>query len=131
MQVGSESPGPSRPLTSERVPWTKILVSPTPPTAPAFFLTFTGAPPLTEEQSRAEADPESAASESYPSPDTASPDTTPEGGNALVRFAIHRRVTMCMLIIGVLVLGVLALQRLPLEFLPAISSKDSSPSSRV
>lgn len=40
----------------------------------------------------------------------------------LVGFAVHRRVTMSMILIGILVLGVLALNRLPLEFLPAISS---------
>ena len=40
----------------------------------------------------------------------------------LVGFAVHRRVTMTMVLIGILVLGALALKRLPLEFLPAISS---------
>ncbi len=53
-------------------------------------------------------------------------DTTPEHGNPLVRFAIHRRITMCMLIVGVLVMGALSLDRLPLEFLPAISSSNVS-----
>ena len=53
-------------------------------------------------------------------------DTTPKHGNPLVRFAIHRRVTMCMLIVGVLVMGALALDRLPLEFLPAVSSSNVS-----
>jgi len=43
-----------------------------------------------------------------------------------VRFAVERRVTMIMLILGVLVLGGLALSRLPLEFLPAISSSSIS-----
>ncbi len=40
----------------------------------------------------------------------------------LVRFAVQRRVTMTMALVGVAVLGVLALGRLPLEFLPSISS---------
>lgn len=40
----------------------------------------------------------------------------------LVRFAVGRRVTMTMGLVGVGVLGALALGRLPLEFLPSISS---------
>ncbi len=44
----------------------------------------------------------------------------------LVRFAVHRRVTMGMLLVGTLVLGGLALERLPLEFLPTISSSNIS-----
>ncbi|MEM1180597.1 MAG: efflux RND transporter permease subunit [Acidobacteriota bacterium] len=44
----------------------------------------------------------------------------------LVRFAVERRVTMTMLLIGVLVLGWLSLVRLPLEFLPAVSSSNVS-----
>ncbi len=44
----------------------------------------------------------------------------------MVRFAVDRRVTMSMLLLGVLVLGGLALERLPLEFLPTISSSNVS-----
>jgi len=40
----------------------------------------------------------------------------------LVRFAVDRRVTMMMILVGLVVLGALALGRLPLEFLPPISS---------
>lgn len=46
--------------------------------------------------------------------------------NGLVRFAIERRITMLMVILGVLVMGWLSLTRLPLEFLPAISSSNVS-----
>ncbi len=42
--------------------------------------------------------------------------------NPIVRFAIDRKVTMAMCVIGVFVLGWLSLQRLPLEFLPSFSS---------
>jgi HAE1 family hydrophobic/amphiphilic exporter-1 len=42
--------------------------------------------------------------------------------NPIVRFAVERRVTMAMAVVGVMVLGWLSLQRLPLEFLPAFSS---------
>jgi HAE1 family hydrophobic/amphiphilic exporter-1 len=42
--------------------------------------------------------------------------------NAIVRFAVERRVTMAMAVAGVLVLGWLSLDRLPLEFLPSFSS---------
>ncbi len=41
--------------------------------------------------------------------------------NPIVRFAVNRRVTMAMAVIGVLVLGWLSLERLPLEFLPSFS----------
>jgi HAE1 family hydrophobic/amphiphilic exporter-1 len=41
-----------------------------------------------------------------------------------VRFAVERRVTMTMIILGVLVLGWLSLNRLPLEFLPSFSSSN-------
>ncbi len=42
--------------------------------------------------------------------------------NPIVRFAVHRRVTMAMAVLGVLVLGWFSLTRLPLEFLPSFSS---------
>ena len=42
--------------------------------------------------------------------------------NPIARFAVERRVTMTMVILGVFVLGYLSLQRLPLEFLPNFSS---------
>jgi HAE1 family hydrophobic/amphiphilic exporter-1 len=42
--------------------------------------------------------------------------------NPIIRFAVERRVTMAMAVLGVLVLGWLSLQRLPLEFLPSFSS---------
>lgn len=42
--------------------------------------------------------------------------------NPIVRFAVERRVTMAMAVLGVLVLGWLSLDRLPLEFLPSFSS---------
>ena len=48
-----------------------------------------------------------------------SPKITP-----IVRFAVERRVTMSMMILGVLVLGWLSLNRLPLEFLPSFSSSN-------
>ncbi|MEM8932966.1 MAG: efflux RND transporter permease subunit, partial [Acidobacteriota bacterium] len=44
----------------------------------------------------------------------------------MVRFAVHRRVTMGMILIGIGVMGVLSLLRLPLEFLPANSSSNVS-----
>lgn len=50
----------------------------------------------------------------------------PERTNPIVRFAVERRVTMSMCMIGVLVLGWLSLQRLPLEFLPTLSSSHIS-----
>nr|NIL99523.1 hypothetical protein [Acidobacteriota bacterium]NIM60730.1 hypothetical protein [Acidobacteriota bacterium]NIO57943.1 hypothetical protein [Acidobacteriota bacterium]NIQ28948.1 hypothetical protein [Acidobacteriota bacterium]NIQ83420.1 hypothetical protein [Acidobacteriota bacterium] len=46
--------------------------------------------------------------------------------NPLVRFAVHRRVTMTMIVIGVCVLGAMSLARLPLEFLPEFSSNNIS-----
>jgi len=42
--------------------------------------------------------------------------------NPIVRFAVERRVTITMSVLGVLVLGWLSLSRLPLEFLPTFSS---------
>jgi HAE1 family hydrophobic/amphiphilic exporter-1 len=42
--------------------------------------------------------------------------------NPIIRFAVERRVTMTMAVLGVLVLGWLSLNRLPLEFLPTFSS---------
>ncbi len=42
--------------------------------------------------------------------------------NPIVRFAVERRVTMSMAVIGIIVMGWLSLNRLPLEFLPAFSS---------
>ena len=44
--------------------------------------------------------------------------------NPIVRFAVERRVTMGMIILGVFVLGWLSLIRLPLEFLPSFSSSN-------
>ncbi|MGB6364045.1 MAG: efflux RND transporter permease subunit, partial [Thermoanaerobaculia bacterium] len=44
--------------------------------------------------------------------------------NALVRFAVERRVTMGMILAGIMVLGWLSLTRMPLEFLPAFSSSN-------
>jgi HAE1 family hydrophobic/amphiphilic exporter-1 len=42
--------------------------------------------------------------------------------NPIIRFAVERRVTMAMAVLGVFVLGWLSLDRLPLEFLPSFSS---------
>jgi HAE1 family hydrophobic/amphiphilic exporter-1 len=42
--------------------------------------------------------------------------------NPIARFAVERRVTMGMIVLGVLVLGWVSLTRLPLEFLPSFSS---------
>jgi len=44
----------------------------------------------------------------------------------IVRFAVERKVTMAMVVLGVLVLGWLSLTRLPLEFLPTFSSSNVS-----
>ncbi len=44
--------------------------------------------------------------------------------NPLARFAVERRVTMGMAVLGVLVLGWISLTRLPLEFLPTFSSSN-------
>jgi len=44
--------------------------------------------------------------------------------NVVVRFAVERRVTMAMAVLGVLVLGWISLTRLPLEFLPSFSSSN-------
>jgi HAE1 family hydrophobic/amphiphilic exporter-1 len=44
--------------------------------------------------------------------------------NALVRFAVERRVTMGMVLAGILVLGWISLTRMPLEFLPSFSSSN-------
>jgi HAE1 family hydrophobic/amphiphilic exporter-1 len=41
--------------------------------------------------------------------------------NPVVRFAVERRVTMAMAVLGVLVLGWLSLTRLPLEFFPSFT----------
>ncbi len=49
-----------------------------------------------------------------------------ERTNPIVRFAVERRVTMTMCVLGVLVLGWLSLTRLPLEFLPTVSSSHIS-----
>ena len=49
----------------------------------------------------------------------------PNGGhriNPIARFAVERRVTMGMIVLGVMVLGWVSLTRLPLEYLPAFSS---------
>lgn len=42
--------------------------------------------------------------------------------NPVARFAVERRVTMSMTVLGIFVLGYLSLTRLPLEFLPSFSS---------
>ncbi len=42
--------------------------------------------------------------------------------NPIARFAVERRVTMTMAVLGIFVLGYLSLQRLPLEFMPSFSS---------
>lgn len=42
----------------------------------------------------------------------------------IVRFAVERKVTMAMVILGILVMGWLSLVRLPLEFLPSFSSSN-------
>ncbi len=44
--------------------------------------------------------------------------------NALTAFAVERKVTMGMILLGVLVLGWISLTRLPLEFLPTFSSSN-------
>jgi HAE1 family hydrophobic/amphiphilic exporter-1 len=44
--------------------------------------------------------------------------------NPIARFAVERRVTMGMIVLGVLVLGWVSLTRLPLEFLPTFSSSN-------
>ena len=44
--------------------------------------------------------------------------------SSIVRFAVERRVTMGMGVLGVLVLGWISLARLPLEFLPSFSSSN-------
>ncbi len=44
--------------------------------------------------------------------------------NPIVRFAVERKITMTMVIIGILVMGWLSLTRLPLEFLPSFSSSN-------
>jgi HAE1 family hydrophobic/amphiphilic exporter-1 len=41
--------------------------------------------------------------------------------NPIIRFAVERRVTMAMAVVGIMVLGWLSLTRLPLEFLPSFS----------
>lgn len=46
--------------------------------------------------------------------------------NPIVRFAVERRITMGMFVLGVMVLGWISLQRLPLEYLPAFSSSNIS-----
>lgn len=46
--------------------------------------------------------------------------------NPLVRFAVERRVTMTMAVLGVMVLGWISLTRLPLEYLPSFSSSSIS-----
>ena len=42
--------------------------------------------------------------------------------NPIAKFAVERRVTMTMAVIGIFVLGYLSLMRLPLEFMPSFSS---------
>ena len=46
--------------------------------------------------------------------------------NPIIRFAVERRVTMAMAVLGVLVLGWLSLNDFPLEFLPTFSSSHIS-----
>ncbi|MEM1247010.1 MAG: efflux RND transporter permease subunit [Acidobacteriota bacterium] len=46
--------------------------------------------------------------------------------NPIVLFAVDRKVTMSMMVLGMLVLGWLSLTRLPLEFLPSFSSSSIS-----
>lgn len=46
--------------------------------------------------------------------------------NPIVRFAVDRKVTMSMMVLGLMVLGWLSLTRLPLEFLPSFSSSSVS-----
>ena len=50
--------------------------------------------------------------------------------NPIIRFAVERRVTMAMAVLGVLVLGWLSLDRLPLEFLPTFSASHISVDAR-
>jgi len=54
------------------------------------------------------------------------PESLKPSVNPIVRFAVERRVTMAMAVLGVLVLGWLSLSRLPLEFLPEFSSSHIS-----
>ena len=52
-------------------------------------------------------------------------ENAPQGGrraNPIARFAIERRVTMGMIVLGVMVLGTVSVLRLPLEYLPSFSS---------
>ena len=42
--------------------------------------------------------------------------------NPIAKFAVERRVTMTMAVLGIFVLGYLSLTRLPLEFMPSFSS---------
>lgn len=42
--------------------------------------------------------------------------------NPIAKFAVERKVTMTMAVIGIFVLGYLSLMRLPLEFMPSFSS---------
>ena len=44
--------------------------------------------------------------------------------NPLSKFAVERRVTMWMVVLGVMVLGWISLTRLPLEFMPTFSSSN-------
>ena len=48
--------------------------------------------------------------------------TEKETINPIARFAVERRVTMSMVVLGIFVLGYLSLVRLPLEFMPSFSS---------
>ena len=71
-------------------------------------------------QSRTQQNPEPSSKADTKVPvDTAGHDVHP-----IVRFAVERRVTMSMLLMGVLVMGWLSVTRLPLEFLPTISSSN-------
>ena len=49
-----------------------------------------------------------------------------ESTTPIVRFAVERKVTMGMAVLGVLVLGWISLKRLPLEYLPSFSSQNIS-----
>ena len=49
-----------------------------------------------------------------------------ESTTPIVRFAVERKVTMGMAVLGILVLGWISLKRLPLEYLPSFSSQNIS-----
>lgn len=63
---------------------------------------------------------------SPPPTNTSPPDAPTRKIHPIARFAVERRVTMAMIVVGILVLGWISLARLPLEFLPAFSSSSVS-----